>query len=312
MRTVRNIALLGSLTMAAIIPANAQPTPRDLDLNVPIHDPNVPIIETAEQTPTILTFYENPDFSGASCAAEVQIGDLEATRVINSNDISSAGLNQKISSVRLTCGARASRASLFDVNWSQHSRGKLLECNPRQTVSIDLSTDTLSLDLNDKINAAAIVAHPSNEPNVPVHSVPSVSTLFGAQWKTKMDSLDDATNQWTRIWLDDFHTIHVEQALKLDSVFCSERDAVFELRIVLSTVDYRPVFKVHQGPTWVAHGIGDAWGCHDKMLDRLNAGIKSASTEIPAKMGQIFPSLSALFYFAPGGYPQDFDGFYYE
>jgi hypothetical protein len=301
MRTVRDIALLGSLTIAAIIPVNAQPNPRDLDINVPINDPNVPIIETAEQKPTVLTFYENPDFSGASYTAEVQIGGLEATRVINSNDISSAGLNQKISSVRLTCGSRASRASLFDVNWSQHSRGKLLECDPQQTANIDLSTDTLSFDLNDKINAAAIVTHPSNEPNVPVHSVGPVSTTFRALWKTEMDSLDDATNQWTQIWLDDFHTIHVEQALKLDSFFCSERDAVFELRIVLSTANYRPVFQVYQGPTWVAPGTGDAWGCRDKMLERLNAGIKSASTQIPAKMAQLFPSLSPLFYFAPGG-----------
>ena len=192
------LAVLGSLAIAIIIPAVTNAEPRDHDFHFPI--------ETGEQIPTVLTFYENPDFSGAAYTVEVELGGLEATRVITTDDISSAGLNRKISSVRLTCGTRASRASLFDINWGQSSRGKLLECNPRQTASIDLSTDTLSLDMNDKIGAAAIVAHPSSDLNVPVHSVP-VSPLFGAVWKTKMDSLDNATNQGSRIWLADFHTI---------------------------------------------------------------------------------------------------------
>jgi len=64
--------------------------------------------------------------------------------------------------------------------------------------------------------------------------------------------------------------------------------------------------------TMCGYGTGDAWGCHDEMLSKLSAGIKSASTEIPPQMAQLFPTLSPLFYFAPGGYTLDFDGFYYK
>jgi hypothetical protein len=164
--------------------------------------------------------------------------------------------------------------------------------------------------MNDKIGAAAIMAHPSSDLNVPVHSVP-VSPIFGAVWKTKMDSLDNAANQGSRIWLADFHTIRVEQVLKLDSSFCSERDAVFELRIVLSTADYRPVFKVYQGRTWVAYGTGDAWGCHDTMLNNLNASIRSASTEIPEQRAQLFPSLAIQQRICTTRVNERYDIFYY-
>jgi hypothetical protein len=265
------------------------------------------------ETPTTLTFFGNPDLTGVSYAVSLKpANSFQATRVVTQNDITAAGLAGKISSVQIVCGTRPSRASLFDIDWGQFSSGTMIECRPGLTTSINLATQTLGRDLNDKIGAAALVAHVRSVDNAP-HGVTSFSTLFSSVWKTQMQSLGSgATAKWTQIWLEDFQDIHVEQALQLDSTWCSARDATFEIRINLSALPFKPVFKVYAVSEWVATGFGDAWGCHDGMGHALSSGVNNASTQLESQLPQLVlndPS-SSTYYFAPEGNTDDYDLFY--
>jgi hypothetical protein len=276
------------------------------DLNNPIGSKDVPPVET----PTTLTFFENTDMTGASYTVQVQPhGSVQTERLIATNELTGAGLAGKVSAARLACGTRPSRASLFDINWSQFSNGTMVECMPGQKTDINLA----SHDLDDKINAAALVAHVRTSDNN-THLV-RFSTLFASAWKTQVQQLGGgATAKWTQIWLDDFQDIHVEQALQVDNTWCSARDAVFDIRINVSASNFKPVFKVYGISSWVGHGFGDAWGCYDGMVKSLSDGIRSASTQLEQQLPQLVigSSSSAVFYFSPEGTTKDYDLFFWK
>jgi hypothetical protein len=262
--------------------------------------------------PTTLTFFENPDTTGASYTVQLKPPvSFQATRIIPTSELAGAGLVGKVSAVRLQCGTRPSRASLFDIDWSQSSSGTMIDCTPGQRMDVDLGT--LSHNWNDKINAAALVAHVRTSDDK-THLV-AFSTLFRAVWKTEVQNLaDGATAKWTQIWLDDFQDIHVEQALQLDSFWCTARDAVFDIRINVSASNFKPVFKVYGISQWVDTGIGDAWGCHDGMVKALSSGVSNASKKLEAQLPQLVlgsPS-SSVFYFAPEDITKDYDLFFWQ
>jgi hypothetical protein len=271
------------------------------------------------ETPTVVTFYENEDLSGASYSVEAKpISSLEATRSVSTNEITTAGLYGRISSVQIACGTRPSRASLFDIDWSPSSDGTVIECAPNTTVSINLATQTGPAtlegrrDLNNRLGAAAIVAHVRSSDNG-VH-LRDFSSAFGLVWKSRMQSLDGASPQWTNIWLaPDFHTVHVEQALTLHHLPCTNRGSVFELRITMTTANFRPVFHVDIVSEWVAYGFGDAWPlyCHKNMLSSLDSSLQNAKSEIETQLGQLFESTSSdTYYFASGASTRLIDAFF--
>jgi hypothetical protein len=89
------------------------------------------------ETPTTFTFYENTDRTGASYSVQIIPPiQVQATRLVPSTTLGSAGLVGKVSAVRIQCGTRPSRAALFDVDWSQFSDGTSIDCLPGQTTDV--------------------------------------------------------------------------------------------------------------------------------------------------------------------------------
>ncbi len=265
------------------------------------------------ETPTTLTFYENTDRTGASYSVKLQPPvQVQATLLVPTSTLASAGLAGKVSAVRIQCGTRFSRASLFDIDWSQSSSGTMIECAPGLTTDLNLASITNPRTLDNKINAAALVDHVRTSDNK-THYVP-FSTFLSAVWKTQVQNLGSgATAKTTYIWLDDFQDIHVQQFLQLSSFWCSSRGAVFDIRINVSAANFKPVFKVYGISQYVDSGFGDAWGCHDGYGQALSAGVASASAKLEAQLPQLVPGTSSgIYYFAPEGSTQDYDLFYWQ
>lgn len=274
------------------------------------------------ETPTTLTFYENPDMTGISYAVQIMPPrSVEITRVITSAELTSANLYGKVSAVKLTCGTRPSRVSLFDIDWTQSSSGTELDCNPSQTASINLQTTNgiNGRNMNDKINAAGLVAHLRASDNLP-HSVP-LSGPFASVWATELQSdlaTDGASPEWTQIWLEDFQDIHVQQALRLSGFPCSSRDAVFDIRINIGAKGFAPMATVYGLDSSVSYGFGDSlFGCHDKMVKSLQAGITKAAASIQSQFPAAIAALSggassSIWYFAPNFDTKNYDVFFWK
>jgi hypothetical protein len=271
------------------------------------------------ETPTVVAFYENEDFTGASYSVGIKPTSVfEAVRIVSTNELAAAGLRYTISSVRLACGTRPSRVSLFDIDWSESSDGTALECSPNETVTINLAAQTVPAyggfrDLNDKVGAAVITAHVRSSDD-DVHSN-EFSFLLGQKWKTVMNSLKDATHAWTSIWQEDLHSVRLRQALEVDHYACTARDAIFELRITMATSNFRPVFNVHIIEEWVSSGFGDGWPfhCRDRYLSVLHSRLLDAKSEIQSGLPQLFQGTSsATHYFVPEFGTRLFQAFYWQ
>lgn len=258
------------------------------------------------ETPTTLTFYAGQNLTGASYTVSLTAGGgNEATQIIRASTLAANGLKGQVSSVRLACGTRPSRATLFDIDWGQFSEGTLLDCDVNQVVSTNL-TGTL----DNQMSAAALVLHAQSTDNRP-HGFP-FSYLFGNKWREQMQSLPyGATPSGTAIWLESWKAFRVHQTLTLDSVFCSARVSDFDLRVQVSTVAFQPVFSVSVVEEYVPPGMGDAWGCRTEMQAKLHQGALDAKAKLEAGLPDIFlllgsqpttppkPLSSATHYFAP-------------
>ena len=317
--------LLAVCTCVTSSPASAQGPPHLPGEVGPLDDLTVAPPPPPVETPTVVTFYANEDLTGASYSVEVMpTSGFEATRIVSTNELTTAGLPYTISSVRLACGTRPSRVSLFDIDWSEFSDGTSLECTPIQTVTINLAAQLVPVsdglrDLNDKVGAAVITAHVRSSDDG-VHAN-EFSFLFGQAWKTRMNSLENATNDSTRIWTEAFHTVRVEQHLKVDHWACTERGAVFDLRIIMTVSNFRPVFNVIIVSEYVDYGFGDGFPtyCHENYLAALHANLELARSELKSQLPEIFSELlssgvvlSPTFYFVPQLGTQVFQAFYWK
>jgi hypothetical protein len=267
------------------------------------------------ETPTTLTFYENTDRTGVSYSVQINPPvQVQATLLVTTNTLASAGLAGKVSAARIQCGTRPSRASLFDVDWGQFSSGTMIECLPGQTTDVNLATITNPRALDDKINAAALVAHVRSSDGQP-HSLP-FSTFFDAEWKANLKAKlpSSATLKDTYIWLEDSQDVHIQQFLQLDSTWCTARTASFEIRIALSAANFRPLFNVYALSQNVDTGFGDLWGCHDHMVSDLQSGVNTIIASLNGQLPTLVPTdkSSSVFYFAPEGTTLDFDVFYWQ
>jgi hypothetical protein len=294
----------------------AGPLPPDF---VAPHDLTIAPPALPVESPTVVTFYENEDLTGASFSVEVMpTSSFEATRVVTTDEINTANLYRKISSVRLACGMRPSRVSLFDIDWSEFSDGTILECDPNQTVTMNLATQTggtgQGRDLNNKLGAAAIVAHVRSSDDKVHYN--NFSFLFSQGWKSELSSMENASSEWTRMWLEGSHAFHIEQALTIDHWACTARDAVFDLRITMGTYNFRPVFKVYILSEWVSYGFGDGWPtyCHKNYLSELHSKLLSSISKIESQIPEkLFEGTSsATYYFAPDGTTRSFQAFYWH
>jgi hypothetical protein len=275
------------------------------------NDPAPPV-----ETPTTLTFYESIGLGGLSYTVSLtpSTNGFEATRQVTSGDLAAHGLAGKVSSVQIVCGSRPSQVSLFDVDWSEFSVGTMLSCAAHASSHVDLTT----VGYNDRISAAALVAH-ARSVDGKVHYTPFSILLAGA-WSQGLGGLPSGASAsgGGEIWLETFQTVRIHQALTLDSLYCTKRDATFDLRVRMSTVDEQPVFDATVMSVWVAYGLGDAWGCHDGMVSKLQSGAESAAAQLAAGLPKLFelvgtqngaPLPSPTHYFAPNADTRNFDGY---
>jgi hypothetical protein len=284
----------------------------------PIHSGGVlelPQTPNPPDTASMATFYEHSNLTGASYSVSVSpVPNAHAELRITSSDVAAHGLKGGVSAVRLQCGSRPSRIALFDLDWGEFSKGASLDCDPGQSATLDLTTVVIhdTVTANDKINAAVFVTHVRSADDA-AHPVPA-SFLLASVWKQKMKEMDSAKADRTRIWLEDSHSIHIYQSIKLDSWACSERGAVFNLRIKVSTVAFKPVFDVRKLDQYVDFGTGDLWGCRKKMMAGLNDEVEKQIPKIKSGMMDMVKAFgepsSPDYYFVPEGDTGTYDLFY--
>lgn len=256
---------------------------------------------------TTLTFFADANYSGASYTVSVlPATSAEGTLTISAADISAHGLYGNVSSVRLVCGERASHVSLYSTDWSEFSRGTTLSCDAYHGAAVNLA----NVGYDNRINAAALVAHTVNSSGF------SFSTFFDQIWSDHMKDLPDgATAAGTEIWLQGWHAFRVYQHFTLSHLGCSDRDAEFDLRVSVANINGLPVFTTTIASTWVAAGFGDAWGCHDGMLAKLQSAAQDAADKLDSSLpgfvlGVAGMSASTTYYFVPEAATETFEIYY--
>ena len=268
---------------------------------------------TPKETPTTLTLFDNPDFTGTSYVVQLQPPPaVQAARIITMSEVTAAGLAGKVSSARIACGSRPSRVSLFDIDWGQFSIGTMIECSAGQTAEINLSA-SVGAPFDNKINAAVLVVHVRSTDNQP-HLL-TLSTLFAAAWKLQLQKAlgSHAASTGTQIWLTDVQDFEIEQHLQLSHFGCTSRGASFKIRVNMTVSHFKPVFKGYGISSYVDSGLGDIWGCQSGMSSSLTGAMSEAITSLQEQLpGQVLTLVpeSAIYYLAPQGTSADYDLFY--
>ena len=102
---------------------------------------------------TTLTLYSDANYTGTSYTVSLlPASPLQATRTVTEAELTQRALFGKISSVRIICGQRSSRVSLFSTNWGEFSKGTMLECAPNHSAAVNL----VNVGYDNRINAAAL------------------------------------------------------------------------------------------------------------------------------------------------------------
>ena len=267
------------------------------------NDPNLP----PPPPQTTLTFYADANYSGASYSVSLlPATSAEGTLTVTGAELSAHGLFGNVSSVRLYCGERASHVSLFSIDWSEFSRGTTLECQPYHGAAVNLGT----IGYDNRITAAALVAHTVSGAGF------SYSAFFDQIWHDHLlDVPDGVTAGTSEIWLESWHSYRIYQHFTLSHLGCSDRDAAFDLRVSVSTASGQPRFATTITSVWVSYGFGDAWGCHDGMLAKLQAGAQDAANQLDTSLpgfvlGVAGITSSPTYYFMPDDSTRSFEIYY--
>lgn len=265
--------------------------------------------------PTVLTFYESANWTGASYSVELAgaTDGTERIKLISKPDITTAGLLGKISSVRLKCGPRDARVVLFNsYNASNTSFaawdhlggvGATINCTAGLTKSVNLHTSYPSLA--DKVGSAFLTTHAADAINI------NFMDYFESAWAVALDELpSNATPTDSDIWMTTTKKFEIRQYLDIDYWACTKRGAVFEYSV---TMHDDGTFSASIVDTYVDYGTGDAWGCHDDMLASLKSGLTKATPKLTSGLQQLVDFLAPdenHLYFVPDVHLWSFDLFY--
>ncbi len=254
--------------------------------------------------PTVVTFFSESNFWGTRHRVTLApTGPEEVTQTLTKPQIEEANLHQRISSIRLRCGDRASQITIM-LSWDPWSEfattAKTYSCDPQQTVNINLHRDEPAFA--DRVGSVHLVAHAR------AHDFFNdfARTVTGV-WSTGLRSLPSSTEAdgKPRIRLKSTHSFRLRQNFKLDNWACTERGAHMEFLVNMST---NGRLRVTVASTYVDSGTGDSWGCHTDMLSGLNAAATSAAQDLadglPGLIGLI--GSHPRYYFAPVGGTHDF------
>jgi hypothetical protein len=265
--------------------------------------------------PSTVTFYENANFTGAQLAVQIQPnGSLnEIVDLIPRGEIEAAGLLSKISSVRLQCGNRASRVVLFRAHntatnfgsWITGSAVRPLDCEPNETVSVNLHTEAPLLA--NLVGSAYFVRHANK---VVWHEF---STEVRDGWiqamQTELPSGASADGE-PQLKLTSGARFTLRQDLVLDDLLCGEHSANLNLAARLYQDRH---FEVTVLSTYVDTGFGDFLGCRDKMQKKLADAALTGAETFENALDQLFalqmPVAQPRYYFAPSWGVEEFDIF---
>ena len=266
--------------------------------------------------PTTLTFYQNAGLTGATLAVTLSSpDDNERIRLVSKPDIEAAGLLGQISAVRLRCGARDGRVVLFEswnqsntdfTNWDRYAdanRGGTINCVAGQTVIVNLH-EQFPL-IADDVGSAFVTTHARDVSRF------RFTDNFEQAWGGVLDNLQDgASAERTHIWLTTTRTFRIRQYLTLDHAACSERGAVFEYLVRLTSSN---TFTVLVTDSYVDYGFGDLWGCHDMMKADLDASISDGTDDLEVGLAALVDAFAPdheRYYWIPDRSLRHFDMFF--
>jgi hypothetical protein len=231
--------------------------------------------------PTRLTVYSEAGLWGTNIDVPLTpSGTAEQIRLITKTQVEAAGLLRRISSVRLSCGARDAHVVLFnDYNtstslsgWSEFGTGHMVYCSAGQTVEVNLHTQAPGYA--DRVASIYFVQHAREVSEL------GLSWLVTSFWNASLDELPDGAEAsgGPRLRLRG-SSFDIRQNLRLDSFWCEERGGHFVLRATLGA-----------GGTWTASfvsryvdtGTGDSWGCRSEMESALESGARDAAARLAA------------------------------
>ena len=247
-------------------------------------------------TASVLTLYSEARFWGDRFATQIFPEPVNATdEVITSTQLYVANLLGRISSVRLQCGSRDSHVMLYTgrptssqiEQWPPSGIGYPVSCTANSITRVNLHTEALRVA--DKVASVYFVVH------APDVEYADLSQPVDSNWARLLpDRLPDgakAKGKATLQFLSSF-SVKLTQKLRLDHWACTGRTASFELSIRVRTrgptrFDPNNYFDVGRGRVVVDDGFGDAWGCRDKMLDKLRAGADAAADDLDASLDRL-------------------------
>jgi hypothetical protein len=218
----------------------------------------------------------------------------EATQTITTARLQAAGLLSRVSSARLRCGTRDSHVMLYTgrssrsvAAWSPSGIGYPILCRARTTTLVNLHTDARRLA--DNVGTVYLVAH------APEVGAADLSGLVESNWQRLLrDRLPDGASAKGAVKLEfnGSSSFTLAQELKLDHWACGGRPAHLELVAHLHvsgprTAESTDYFDVNPGPVWVDDSWGDAWGCRDRMLERLRTATDRAAAQLERALDRL-------------------------
>jgi hypothetical protein len=199
--------------------------------------------------------------------------------------VRNAGLENRISSLRLTCGGRNAHVVLFwDYNfgttlasWSPFAHGTVVDCRAGQIVEVNLHAS--APEFADRVASIYVLRHATAEDAFDLSQV-----LVGI-WSQGLEGLDGATQDGDpQFQVRSQSTFDLRQDLRVDSTWCAERSANFVLRATMDASGHWTAFVVS---SYVDTGTGDYWGCRDAMQDGVASGAADAAQQLAAGLDQL-------------------------
>jgi hypothetical protein len=263
---------------------------------------------TFGESPSTVTFYENPAFSGAQLAVQIQpSGTLnETVDLVTRTEIEQA----KISAVRLQCGDRKTRVVLFSAqntattfgSWSAGGSARPVDCAPGQTVNLNLHTADPTLA--DKVGSAYFVRHANKSVEQ------AFSSLVVNGWNAAMEELPSGASAKgdPKLKMTSGARFTLRQDLTLDDALCGDRPGLLNLAAQLYQDRHFVVTVIN---TYVDTGWGDAWGCRDKMKKKLDEAAAAGAEDFEDGLEQLLalqlPVSYPRYYFEPSWSVREFD-----
>ncbi|HMJ12831.1 MAG TPA: hypothetical protein VK524_15520 [Polyangiaceae bacterium] len=273
------------------------------------HELAIKGITFPQETPTTLTLYSEAGFWGTSYTAQIMpSGNNETVNMITRTQIEAAGLLDRVSSLRLTCGSRGAHVMLYNSyntgttldSWSEYGTGRPVYCTPGQTVTVELHQQIP--ELADRVSSIYFLNHARQA------KLAGFSSFVTTNWNAALQDLPDgaSANGPPRFRLTGASTFKLRQNLTLDDWKCGDRAAHF----VLTAYMYQDrTFSVYVTESYVDTGWGDAWGCRDKMKSALAAGARDAAAQLRGGLQSLLQIVGThpRYYFYPAHDLSQFD-----